>query len=146
MKKDKIFLVLAIAATAFIFCNSLQNASLSSDASGGLLDAIINIFPFLTSVLNIHILRKAAHITEFFTQGTFLMLWAACSKKGIRSNLPLVAFLGLFTACCDEFLQTFSEGRSPEVKDVFIDFTGTALAMGIVILIFLIRRRRRTNG
>ncbi len=142
MKKSRIFLILAGLVTIFIFSNSLQNASTSSQMSSGLLSSLLNIFPFLQPVLSSGILRKAAHFAEFFLQGTFLSLSGVYSASGFRGSIWKIAFTGLFTACCDELLQTFSVGRSPEVTDVFIDFSGTALAMAIIAAAVVWREKK----
>ncbi len=126
--------------TAFIFYNSLQNATESSKLSGGLLFKILALLPFLKDFLSTGIFRKIAHFIEFFTQGTFLSLGAGYSRKGLKANISNVALAGLLTACCDEYLQTYSVGRSPEVRDIFIDFGGTALALLLVSVFFILRR------
>lgn len=138
MKKRHIYLILAVLVTVFIFSNSAQDAGESSRASGGLLVLVQRLFPFMTD----HILRKCAHFTEFFLQGLFLSLYIKNTPRGLGQGWIYTAFCGLFTACCDELLQTFSPGRSPEITDVFIDFSGAAAALLLVSAAALCLKRR----
>ncbi|MBQ7793038.1 MAG: VanZ family protein [Clostridia bacterium] len=142
MKKSRIFLILAVLVTVFIFSNSAQNADTSAQISNGLFAFLSQLLSGFENIITPKLLRKAAHFTEFFAQAVFLSLSAQYSKKGLRPHLVQVAFAGLLTACCDELLQTFSAGRSPQVTDIFIDFSGCAAAMVIVMLCF---RRRNKN-
>ena len=75
---------------------------------------------FGQGVISEHILRKAAHFTEF---GVLGVLGTVCfGMYGLKPLYP--AFAGLLTALTDETLQLFSPGRSAHVTDVWIDFAG----------------------
>jgi VanZ family protein len=55
-----------------------------------------------------------------------------------------VGFVCLATAVIDEFIQYFSPGRSAEVRDVLLDFSGAFLGVLMVMLIIsLIKFIRR---
>lgn len=135
---------------AFIFFFSLQNASASKDQSGGLL-AFLQQFGF--SFLTEHALRKIGHFTEFFVFGALLYAAAASARRAgilrpLRAVYPLVMLL---VPVCDETLQYFSEGRSPEVKDVWLDFTGALAGAAAVLLLILLcgairRAAQNRNG
>ncbi|MCD7854472.1 MAG: VanZ family protein [Clostridiales bacterium] len=111
----------------------------SSELSSSLLDVILQflskfgIGAFLTE----HILRKLAHFTEYFVLGGLIFGdWAGFGLK-VNKCFAFSLPLGFLTACLDEMSQFLSEGRTPMVKDVFIDFSGFFIACLILILICL---------
>ena len=122
MDRKWLYLLAAVCVTVFIFSNSLKNAD-SSGTESALLLGILNSIPPFAKVTH-NALRKAAHVTEFAVQGFFL-----------------AAFFGLLTACTDEFIQLFSAGRSSEVRDVFIDFSGTVAALLIFAAVRYLGRK-----
>lgn len=75
------------------------------------------------------IVRKGAHFTEYLVlSGLVTITCGAFSKKKNNSFILLSCVL---VALSDEFLQSFIVGRSSEVRDVLIDFSG-ALTFFIV--------------
>ena len=147
-----VFPVLSVLMIAFIFWQSSLDADVSSEESGSLLETLnrflssLGISPFLSD----HLIRKAAHFSEYFILGTLLF----CTMKVWldRDVLVLIypAGAGLLTASCDEFIQLFSNGRSGELKDVLLDLAGVLTA--VVVLYFLlwllrdIRKSRAKDG
>ena len=115
---------------AAIFLHSLMPADLSEAESGGLLAWLSRLFPGLTH----HLLRKFAHFTEFAVLG---LLLSQCFR--VRIFRPLLA--GLLCALCDETIQLFVPGRSSEIRDLWIDFAGAALGIGLVFLLRSLRRK-----
>lgn len=70
--------------------------------------------------------------------GTFLTLAVQKnSRKTLIKNLFFILFFLLAVPVCDETLQYLSPGRSPEVKDVLLDFSGALCGF---LLVFLIDR------
>ncbi|MBR4720855.1 MAG: VanZ family protein [Clostridia bacterium] len=140
MGKKKVFAVLAVLMTAFIFYNSAQPAVESAKSSGFLTGIAINVLAYFGlhvdfGILEV-ILRKTAHVTEFFVQAVFI----ANSYSGkYRKRIVYVLFFGLLTACCDEYIQLFFDGRGGLISDIFIDFGGTALGTAVC---GIFRRRR----
>ena len=110
----------------FIYARSAKPA----DVSDG--DLLIRLFPFI----NMKIVRKLAHFTEYFILGGLLYLDWRLLNRG-RVILPLGA--GLIFAAADEYLQTFIPGRSGEILDTLLDFCGVAAAVTAALLL---RRRR----
>lgn len=138
----RIFLIMSIFSTLFIFHNSMKPAESSSHDSGIIVAFLGN---FLT--IDIHLLttiiRKLAHILEFFMQSFFIGMYLSFSYK-YKKNIIYVLFMGLFTAVCDEFLQAFVPGRGSLVSDVFIDFTGTVTAVIVSCLLnFILSKRKK---
>ena len=123
--------VLCALWIAAIFGQSCLPAPLSHDESLGLLSRLAALFPFLT----LHALRKLAHFGEFAVLGFLL---AHCLR--VRIGRPLLA--GLLCALADETIQTFVAGRSGEVRDVWIDFSGVCAAVALVYLVRRLRNRR----
>lgn len=132
MKKRTVFAVLALLVTVFIFWNSAKPAVESAKSSGVFVDALLNILAKLgissSYDLTETIVRKTAHITEFFVQAVFI----ANSFAGkYKKRIVYILFLGLLTACTDEYIQLFFDGRGGLVSDIFIDFGGTAIATAL---------------
>lgn len=146
MKKPKhpilfwLFLLLSIAWVVFIFCRSAQPASSSSEESGRLLTFLQQFFPWLT----VFLIRKAAHLTEFFILGALV----SCTVRAAGKNIPWFAVgAGLLVAVSDELIQLTQDGRSCEVRDMCIDFAGALFAAVIFWLIFgLYDRKKRASS
>lgn len=136
-RKFWIFLVLDAAWLALIWTRSLQPAAESRAESGSLLVLVQQLLPFMT----MHLLRKLAHFTEFAVLGALLSLTVLQTR---RKNAALALLLALAAAVCDESIQLFIPGRSGQVSDLWIDFSGAALAAAAVFLTaYLLRKRKR---
>lgn len=133
--KSCIFAFLAAAVTIFIFYNSSRNAAESSASSAIFSDFVTKFVPFASNDTIVVIVRKCAHVTEFFLQ-SFMIGWAYFfGKSKFSDKIVNVLFWGLMTACTDEFIQHFSEGRADLVTDVWIDFIGTVCAAAAVLFL-----------
>ncbi len=125
---------LIIVVTTFIFSNSLKNGIESKQDS----DVFLNLFrPLLVwifgedpKVLN-HVVRKAAHLVEFFILA-LLICWLSHVVKKKFHGYGLLYSLGV--AIIDEFIQSFT-GRTSRVLDILIDFSGALIGFGIFLLI-----------
>ena len=115
-----------------IFMQSSMPAETSRAESGGLLQLLVQIFPFLTE----HLLRKLAHFGEFAVLGVLLgqSLGGAC----VRVLLP-----GLLCALCDETIQLFVAGRSGQVSDIWVDFSGIVAAAAFLWVIRRLQNKRK---
>jgi len=136
MKRDRILFALLLAWILFIFTRSLQPAQVSNEESGQVLSLLDKLFPSLT----MYMVRKAGHITEFAILGLLagLLLSHRCQTWG--NALCFGLFLGLSVAVCDETIQLFVEGRSGQLSDVWIDFSGAAA--GTLIVVLACRKRK----
>lgn len=149
--KKKLFLpfLWPVLLMVFIFVFSAMPAEKSDQQSGLIVDTIRAIFPDLTDVkLITTIVRKLAHFTEYTTLG-FLFARALDKTsraereeeyikehdKDIKKRIAIYA-VGLTTvvATGDEIHQMFVQGRSAEVRDVFIDFTGGCTGVALYFL------------
>ncbi len=135
----------------FIYHNSLTPAVESAQQSGTvllMLQTALDRMGFDSSWLTDHIVRKTAHFAEFALLG--LLLWNCL--RSWRLTMPLrvaaEAFLSLFLPFFDETLQLFTEGRSAQVDDVWLDVAGVCFGtLFMVIVAALVRRLRgRARG
>ena len=149
MKILKIILwgmVLFMACIIFTF--SSQPAKQSNSVSKGITRKIVDTLPQtkhktekqkqkIVNKVN-HYVRKLAHFTAFFFFGLFLicaMLLTYSNKYSIYKILLISAIIALLYAISDEIHQFFVPNRGPQVKDVLIDFSGSALSFFIVLTI-----------
>ena len=147
--------VLALLINAYIIMHSCLNATQSTDASKGVIETteeIINdIKPGTINESNYSdfatFIRKAfGHfglfsVSGFFTSlAVFLTLYPfKCSKY----YMPIILSLefGLLMGLVTETIQLGVDGRSGELTDVLIDFSGYILGFLLILLIlFLIIR------
>lgn len=148
-----IFTAALIACIWFIFSNSMAVADVSSVSSGRVLQLLQAVLrrlghPALAQRLTMHIVRKMAHFCEYTLEGFLLMLcMRVYSRRPLRHiTVPMLA--GVLTALTDETIQLFSEGRSSQVTDVWLDSAGVLagilaalLLMGLWRLLFHHRKK-----
>lgn len=137
--------LLVLLCTLFIFSNSLKNSEESHADSGFFVEIVESvadaIFPGNECDWSF-IVRKGAHLFEFFVLGVFTALSSLFVVKRRRSAL-LVAFLYLcFIASIDEFIQLFT-GRTSSFSDVMIDLVGGCVGVATVLLLRLAIDRKR---
>lgn len=145
MKSRLVFIIAAVFVTGFIFFNSMQNAEVSTKESDVIVDAVKNVVELAGQDANRAVLerivRKSAHFSEFALQG---FLIAFCFTGDFKKRAISVMALGFMTACTDEFIQLFSNGRAAMVQDVCIDTAGTAV--GICAAWMMVRRKKRREN
>ena len=142
-KKSVIFLILSVLSTAFIFSNSCRTAEVSSEQSGIIVDIVSQIINCDTGILTT-VIRKLTHMFEFFLQAVAVCLFIDSLGK-LPEYIVYALFTGLLTACTDEFLQLFFDGRGSMVSDVFIDFSGTITGVILYFIINSIIKKLRTK-
>lgn len=142
VRKRLPFIIATILATMFIFNNSMKTAELSSQDSGVIVDFLMSVFSKIGIYVDpeelINFIRKSAHVAEFTLQGILL---ANCFEMQYKRRVIYILFLGLLTACIDEYIQLFSPGRAGMVQDIFIDFIGTVIGMLIAGVSYKLRRK-----
>ena len=148
-----VFTLALIGCIAFIFSNSMAVADVSSVSSGRVLQLLQAVLrrlgmPGLAQRLTMHLVRKLAHFCEYTLEGFLLMLcMRVYSRRPLRHiTVPMLA--GVLTALTDETIQLFSEGRSSQVTDVWLDSAGVLagilaalLLMGLWRLLFHHRKK-----
>lgn len=141
-KKQIIYIICVIITIMFIYGNSLLNGDFSTKQSSFVMTLCNSILEFLNMpYVSPFFIRKAAHFTEYFILGTFLMLTLDSFNCSVLKNMFNYLFVGLFVPVTDEALQMFSDGRSPEVRDILIDFSGVVI--GFVCILFILRIYRK---
>ena len=122
--------------------------------------------------MTMHLVRKAAHFTEFMvlgcllcaTVGVYLALRKTRKTGKVQPNTDntgpetdrasggsarillqpcISAGIGLIIAVCDELIQLTSPGRACQISDMLLDFCGTVTGALILLLIFTILRQRK---
>lgn len=161
MKFKKIILtaILAAAVMAVIFYFSSQTGSESAKTSGGFVDAIIGLLPDFDELSDseqfqlsekIHFfVRKTAHFLEYTALGFSLMLHIRAIYEYIQKK-PTFAWLiawgiGVLYAALDEYHQSFTAARSPQVTDAMIDAAGVIAGVMICAAASAIVRKLRKN-
>ena len=137
--KKKVLIACTVLWLLVIWGHSMMPASVSSDESNFVLDAL-NTFLGRIGLLwqfTSFAVRKAGHFTEFFILGGLLSktLRTVFRKWPLPFETCAVA-IGLLAAICDETIQHFTPGRAMLISDVMIDLSGVVVA----VLIFFICR------
>ena len=144
-KKKMICTALIILNLAFIWGNSLISGEDSGNMSGGIL-VWINSFLGLdeagAAVLH-HLIRKAAHFTEFACLGT-LLTWH-CLLSGEKHTAIFPALLGMAAAVVDESIQLFTPDRGPSLTDVWIDTSGVVTGMMLLLLGYHLMKKKQSS-
>ena len=143
MDKKKVATILLMLNLAFIWGNSLMNGTDSGNLSGGIMDwlnTFLGLEPEGAELLH-HLIRKAAHFTEFACLGV-LLAWHSLLREE-KHKFALPALLGMAAGLVDETIQLFTPDRGPSLTDVWIDTSGAVV--GIMLLLLghhLIKRKQ----
>lgn len=92
-----------------------------------------------------HIVRKAAHITEYAILAALLFIALGLMPVSLRARLIFSALPAILYGVADELHQLWVSGRGAGVGDMLFDalgaITGTALCLAFIML----RQRKRRN-
>ena len=138
----RVLFTLALAGCIWcIFSNSMAVADVSSVSSGRVLQLLQAVLrrlghPALAQRLTMHIVRKLAHFCEYLLEGFLLMLCLRVYTRHFFKHVSWPILGGLLTALTDEAIKLFVPGRSGQVTDIWIDFSGvmTGLLVGLILL------------
>lgn len=122
-------LVIAFMVTIFIFSSEI---AVQSEQKSRFVIYILNILGInIESAfgnLADFIVRKAAHITEYFI--LYLLIFNALYNDFSKKTALLLSLLFVFLyASTDEYHQLFIPGRSGKFRDVLIDTSGGTLGL-----------------
>ena len=133
--KKRILTILIAANLALIWGNSLLPGDSSAAVSGGVLAFLGRFLPVLLTEAGHTFLRKAAHFSEFALLGLLY-----CGRHRLaRQETPLhLMGFGLAVACIDETIQIFTPGRASSLIDVWIDTSGFALGLAVILTAYKI--------
>ena len=137
-----VFTAALIACIAFIFSNSMAVATVSEQSSGRVLQLMQAVLrrlghPALAERLTMHIVRKLAHFCEYMLEGFLLMLCMRVYSRHPLRYVTVPMLGGVLTALADETIQLFSEGRSSQVTDVWLDSAGVLAGILVAIVLLL---------
>jgi len=144
--RRKYFVLIPLLTILFIWGNSLMPASISHILSGYARESINLLFHSVgdTTILsNDSGVRKLAHVIEYGVLGLSLT-WLVRDRLEIK--LAAVALSGFLISLIDETIQLFSTGRSSEIKDIWIDFSGFMTGMLVVLCMAGIRKKQERAG
>ncbi|MBE6762414.1 MAG: hypothetical protein E7551_09060 [Ruminococcaceae bacterium] len=140
------FSILSAFVMAIIFAFSHQTADASASLSNGLSNIILDIFEFVDSskkelyfaILKIFI-RDFAHLFLFTLLGNFLTCAVInLNVQKSRVKYLFVLLIGLAYSVADETHQFFVEGRSCQIYDVILDFSGVLLGVIFAMIFYKI--------
>ena len=103
--------------------------------------ALVN--PILAKVnlgpLTSHQIRKLAHFAEYTLLGFLAMLCLRVYTRRFVRHISWPLLFGLLVANTDETIQLLMAGRSSQLTDVWIDFSGVCagLFVSLCLLLFL---------
>lgn len=146
-KAQRLLLAASLLWAAFVFSQSLLPGPVSSSESGFIV-WLLQRLPGASGwdlELAEHLVRKTAHFTEYALLGVLYLLTAR-SRGSLRGRLTLPLFWGLLTPVADESLQLLVEGRSGQLTDVLLDFSGVLAGMGVCLLILWIQEKSGRLG
>lgn len=109
----------------FIVSFSLQSGEESSQTSGGVVSALVNVlFPqgFAYVEQLEFLIRKLAHFTEYFILGVLVL--QTLKQTRCPNQILVGVIVCVLVASCDETIQLFSGGRSGKLEDVLLDGIG----------------------
>ena len=136
--KKRILSILIVLNLALIWGNSMLTGLSSEAVSGGLLAFLGRFLPVLLTEAGHTFLRKAAHFSEFALLGLLY-----CGRhRLVKGEAPvhLMGF-GLAVACIDETIQIFTPGRASSLIDVWIDASGFALGLLLIVIFHTISNK-----
>jgi len=146
----KILLFSVIIFTAFIFSNSLKNnyhTMQDSEKIAQIITPIVDIEESENASFLMTIIRKSAHIIEFFVLGFLSACWYYISFKQNKYFGHLLFFL-FSVGVIDEFIQSFTN-RNSSVADVLLDFAGAVFGVIFSFLFFkfkkLLKNKENSN-
>ena len=154
-----IVIILAVAINGYIIMHSCLDAVESTKASTGVVEVaedVVNTVRPETITPENHdsfasFIRKAfGHFGLFAASGllTSLALYLSLSPFSWAKHYINVMFclvIGLFMGILTESIQLSVPGRSGEIKDVLIDFSGYLLGTLIVGLILFLETKRESS-
>lgn len=124
----------------FIFYNSMTPAVESSAQSGFVLEQVLRLLDAvgLEQVqMTEYIIRKTAHVLEYALMGMLLYQCLSQYTLSVRERLGGQILVSVLIPLVDETIQLFTTGRSGQISDVWLDFTG---AIGGAVLLYLLMR------
>ena len=134
--KKYVFLTLTFLWVFIIFYMSAKPGDESAKTSLKIVDVIVKELKLSDSQVDTahFLVRKAAHFTEYFIL-SLLVTRTYSEFYNRKLNISFILLTCILVAICDEYLQSFIDGRGSQVKDVLIDFSGSLTQLLLLIYI-----------
>lgn len=132
--------LLVMGVIGVIWWHSMQNGVASHAESRRMLAFALShlqgtrLAPYLSDG---HI-RRLAHLTEYTTLGVVLSSFSVLVSR--RSHKVWVLLIGIGVAAIDEYIQSFSGGRTSTWHDVVLDGVGCIIGIVLVMVIRGVKR------
>lgn len=140
-----LFPALAVLTVAFIFSNSLEASTVSSVKSQSVTGGLNQLLDWLRLDISLPdgLVRKLAHLAEFALLGLWLALSLTAATNRVLPHLSWPLLAGLLVPVLDETIQLHVPGRSSQVTDILIDFSGVLLGVLAGLLLHALYRKFR---
>lgn len=124
-----VYLIILVLWISFIFFMSSKPAVESSKDSAVFVNLIMKAVKISGDKIDIvtTIIRKGGHFSEYFILSIISFVTLKKFAAGKERVFSSALLLCVSVALCDEFLQGFIDGRSSEVRDVIIDYSGALM-------------------
>ena len=143
-----LFAALSLLTTMFIWGNSLKSIPESSAQSSAVADKIQGVVDPQQKVepsIFHNLIRKLAHVIEFFILGLFVGGFAICLGYELDKRLiSLPMLIVLLIAVGDEWIQVYA-GRGSLVTDVLIDFSGALAGLLMTAIVHQVILKFKTK-
>lgn len=146
--------ILVIAMVLIIFVFSTQQGESSVGMSKNIIDQLIEklgIQGFVESNEWIYenrniIFRKILHFCEYALLAT--LVFNTLKLRNVKLKyIPVITMLfACMVAAADEFYQSHVPGRTPQIRDVFIDSIGALTAVSIILLKLRFRKIKKASN
>lgn len=149
--KKIIIITLVICWMILIFYLSNQISQHSEELSSGVTKIILKILNILElktpeQILAIDaVIRKLAHFFIYTLGGMLILMFINLYKIKASKKVLISWLIGTCYAITDEIHQLFVPGRGAEIMDVCIDSLGVITGIIILLLIFKLTNRLKTN-
>jgi VanZ family protein len=90
-------------------------------------------------------IRKSGHFFEYMLLSIFIAAALGKSKNGLFISSIIELSLCIALACIDEWIQTFTAGRSGRLRDVFIDGSGALIGIVLYNLVVIVLEGMKSN-
>ena len=138
-----LYLSVIVLFIMYIFSNSLESKSVSSNKSNEIVVKINTTLEKINSDVRITDLfvRKSAHFIEFFTLGVLIFGYNVICKNFYIKNQIYACFLCCLIAMTDETIQYFSK-RGSMLLDVWLDLFAATCSIMLLFAIHKIRNKK----
>ena len=150
-KKTILKVLLCIICLGVIFYNGTRQGEISQKASKKVINVatkIMRVTPASEEQSNIKLsdinyyVRKNAHFFQYLILSILMCSAVREFKLYEMSEIFLILFLILLFPVADEFIQKYIPGRTSNVFDVVIDFSGGILGMLLSYIFYKVSKKK----